>query len=364
MLEGFHSPPSLESFDKMFDDMMGRSLKMFDTMLAMDGITSSVVQQPVKEEKTLVTEADNTKKQQAEQAAEQALDFMVTSLFSHPLNDDVKKQDMTDALTRRGEHLLTHRRLSESSPADPHHAAVEQRLARRLTEYSVDLYFQPGGGVVLYSSSINPPIVAADKQPVLGMGSDYDSCIYSQYNNADLNGKCKRAMDMFFTAKNTPGLMYEQVNRGEERNILDQKAFDTIAKVLEENAHETDSQLAADAYYASLGFLMVIYAIIAFVGLCTGIVDMWTFVAGIMASITVASCGFGSLILLLPWLLLVGHLLPSHEDDDEEEERKDEVDGFDYVKLPGDDENTDSAQENVVKQAETHVYVGVPVQVV
>ena len=342
--------------------MMGESLKMFDTMLAMDGISSSVMQRPVEEEeKALLMNVDNVKKQQAEQAAEQALDFMVTSLFSHLSNDDAKKQDMTDALTRRGELLLTRRRLSESSSTDPHHA-VEQRLARRLTEYSVDLYFQPGGGMVLYTSSINPP-VASDTQPVLGLGSNYDSCIYSQYNNGDLNDVCKKAVDMFVTAENTPGLAYEQVNKVEERNVLDQKAFDTIAKVLEEHAHETDSQLSIDAYYASLGFLMVIYIIIAFVGLCTGIVDMWTFVFGILASITVATCGFGSLILLLP-LLLVGHLLPCHDENDDEEDGKDEMEGFDYVMLPSDDENTGTTQGNVVKQAETHVFVGVPVQVV
>jgi hypothetical protein len=350
--------PLDQSFDQLFDDMMGQSLKMFDAMLALDGLSSSSSMSLAEPTSQEIVAEEIPAVNKAEEAAEQALDIMVTSLFSRTGSDETEKQDMAQRLSQLGEELMTHRRLSEQSASDPH-AAVEQRLARRLTEYSVDLFYHPDGTVTLYTASI--PSKDYDQEvPVLGMGSKHlDSCIVSQYNNRDLQPTCETALDMFFMAQQTPGLMYDQFEPSNDKRTLDPETFDTIAQALERHSREAASmQSQSDAmeeYYISLAILLTVYTLVAFVGLCTGLVDVSAFVMGFFVSITVAALGIWTLIVVIPSFLLVGAFISSNEDDEEE---SDEIEAYDYVKLPDDDGVAD------MKQAETLVFVGVPVQVV
>jgi len=381
LLDGFSAmpPPSSsmtvfdrDPWDQVFDDMMMQSLAIFDAMLAADGLSSSFSMDrednsETDEQKNEEVNTVRSKRQEAEQAAEQALDVMVTSLFSNlknevPSNDKVedKGQEITHRLSEMGNDLLmkTHRRLAELSPSDAvdPHSAVQERLARRLTEYSVDLFFHPDGTVTLYTASMPPP--PENDVPVLGMGSmDLDQCVYSRYQNGDLDLKCHEAVDLFMMALSTPGMQYGHLTtKSSDVRSLEQKS-QTI---------ESYTPFIGD-YQASLMILLMVYALVAVVGLCTGLIDVWTFVMGIVLSVSVGIWGFASLIVSLPICLVADRFLLSGCEDNgkDEEEDSDGMDDYDYVKLAdSDDDKGKNGGDDTVKRAETRVFVGVPVCVV
>jgi len=333
VLDEFLSPSfTSQSFDATFDDMMGRSLRLFDAMLAVDGLSSSLAA-----------------RQHAERATEQALDVMVASLFSNLHGDQVKQRDIADQLSSMGSNLMTHRRLSESNDG---HAEIQQRLARRLTEYSLDVFYNPESNTVaMYTSAFDQ-----DDHPVLGLGSDLDLCVYSRYMNGDLEPTCQEALDMFLTAQQTPGLTYPDIDPARNyagKRTSDPQTLDIIARAIEQHEYEqVESPSMNDNYYA-LVILFSIYAIVAFVGLCSGLANVWTITLAVMLSVSVAVWGWISLVVALPMLLVANCWIPREED---EEECHDDATECDYVQLLDD--------ENEVKQAETLVFVGVPVQVV
>ncbi|KAL7482703.1 hypothetical protein ACHAW6_008369 [Cyclotella cf. meneghiniana] len=380
LLDGFSvmPPPSSsmavmgrDPWDQVFNDMMMQSLAIFDAMLAADGLSSfsSMDQEDnseAGEEKNEEVNTVDSKRQEAEQAAEQALDVMVTSLFSNlknevPSNDEVenKGQEITHRLSEMGNDLLmkTHRRLAELSPSDAvdPHSSVQERLARRLTEYSVDLFFHPDGTVTLYTASMPPP--PENDVPVLGMGSkDLDQCVYSRYENGDLDKKCHEAVDMFMKALSTPGMQYGQFAKSADVRSLEQKP----------HSIESYSSFMAD-YQASLMVLLMVYVILAIVGLSTGLIDVWTFVMGIILSVSVGIWGFASLIVSLPICLVVDRFLLSGSEDkgNDEEDDRDGMDDYEYVKLAdSEDDKGKNGGDDTVKRAETLVFVGVPVCVV
>eukprot|EP00804_Cyclotella_cryptica_P020285 CCRYP_015899-RA/>CCRYP_015899-RA protein AED:0.07 eAED:0.07 QI:251/1/1/1/0.5/0.33/3/126/470 len=381
LLDGFPAvPPSSLStigfdgylWDQVFDDMMRQSMAIFDAMLVRDGLSSSLSMdrgdsRESSEEKNGEVATVELKRQEAEQAAEQALDVMVTSLVSNlknevPKTDKVENQgqEIAHRLSQMGNDLLmkTHRRLAELSPSDAvdPHMAVQQRLARRLTEYSVDMFFHPDGTVSLYTTSMPSP--PEDYVPVLGSGSkDVDQCVYSRYENGDLEKDCHEAVDLFMTALSTPGMQYGQLNtKSSAVRALNQKS-----------QHIQPNPPFVGDYQASLMILLIVYTLIAIVGLCTGLIDSWTFAMGIVLSVSVGIWGFASLIVSLPICLLVDRFLLSESDGDEEDakEKSDEMDEYDYVKLA--DSEVDKGENRVddaVKQSQTLVFVGVPVHVV
>ena len=316
--------------------MMGQSLQMFDAMLAMDAMTPVVV--PRQNLKT-------PKEQHALQAAEQTLDDLVASFFSKMEDPEEKEMAAHRLEARSDNYLLTHRRLSEGDSTP--RSKAEAHLARRLTEYSFEVFSTPNTVTLFYS-------------PVLEMGQDGNyldtTCLYSQYHNGDLGPDCKVALDMLELGRHTSGLMFDEVY---EQVYPEKRALDSplsgVARTI---------QTAADSmeqYRKILSILVGVYALIAIVGICIGLIDVWTFVASLLISGMVATWGFCILMFVLPTLLLVDCLFCGN-DDEEEEEMDEDVDvHYEYVKLSDDDEGGDSG---TIKQAETLVFVGVPVQVV
>lgn len=376
-LDGFSAMPPSSSvvafdrdpWDQVFDDMMRQSMAIFDAMLDRDSPPLSLpMDQGNAREAGEVKSGEVTKQQDAERAAEQALDVMVTSLFSNVANEGAnnnnkvenKGREITHRLSQRGNDLLmrTHRRLAEQSrleSVDPH-SAVQERLARRLTEYSVDLFFHPDGTVTLYSTAMPSP--PGNDVPVLGSGSkEVDHCVYSRYENGDLENECDEAVDFFMMALSSPGMQYDQLN-----------TVSSDLRSLEQKSQSIESHPPfMGNYQVSLIILMVIYALVAILGLCTGFIDAWTFVMGIFLSVSVSIWGFVSLIVSLPICLLFDRFLISVRGEHAEnpKDESDVTEDYDYVKLAdSEDDHGENDANGAVKESQTLVFVGVPVHVV
>jgi hypothetical protein len=306
---------------------------MFDTMLSLDGIH-----------------------REAEDAAEQALDVMLTSLFS---SMDNTHQEMASRLNSLGnEYLSSHRRLLSEEDRNGHKGSsssedssyIKERLARRLSEYISVMYLPDDSSITVFTTSFTP--INDHTPPILGMGSrQLDNCIYSRYTNGDiLNNSCKNAVDMFMEAHQTPGLTYRDAvakNKKMGEEVMGNKLQGATASI---TSFEEFLRRENESYT----LLLVIYALIAMLGMCTGLIDISTFVVGSIVSLSVVVVGLWSLLVVVPAVFVVDRLFGAEEECGEEEEE--EVgDAYDYVKLNDEDGEM---------EAETLVFVGVPVQVV
>jgi len=232
--------------------------------------------------------------------------------------------NLPQLLFQLGQNLLseTHserRRLSEQGAEVDPRLRVEERLARRLTEYRTDLFYSPEGNTVtLYTTSSSPNYFPAQHSfmsaspffggessspPPLGMGSSHvDECLRSRFNSGELKGTgCHRAVGEFLLA----------VDHGSPQSPHHAEFADpeiNADQILSE-AHARDPHEVNNPASAFLGLAL---------------------------SIAVAL------------LLLMDHFVVAQE---EEEDDDDDVDQFDYTTLPEDDEAP-------------RVFVGLPVQVV
>jgi hypothetical protein len=102
--------------------------------------------------------------------------------------------------------------------------------------------------------------------------------------------------------------------------------------------------------YRLYSILLAIYALIAILGMCTGLIDLRTFMIGVVMYWCGVMVGFWSLCLVIPVVFLVDRWCGEKEAEEEEEE---EVDACGYVKL-----NDEEEEEPPI------VFEGVPVQVV
>jgi uncharacterized membrane protein len=371
-------------------------------MIALEGRSSSSRQlslnpnesQDVKEAGTGAF-LESKRQQHALQAAEQTFDGLLASLFSSMDNHSDQEEAAHRLLTLGNTLLTTHRRLSEDATdaSTSPHAEVEAHLARRLSDYSFEIFYTPHKPSTIADVNTlvySPMTTTTNNGPVLGMGSSHiDSCLYSQYRNGDLiattSNTCRVALDWFELARQTPGLMFHEVvdvhrspfhpegKEEEQERLLDSPIFRGMTRSFQDHLYPsststTDSTTSMDDYASSLSILVGIYALIAFVGLCTGLIDVWTFVVGMLISGLVATCGVWIVVVILPVTLLVDRLLCCGvEDDDEgEDEREEDVDAqCDYVKLSDDDGDDEvEGRDGTMKQAKALVFVGVPVQVV
>mmetsp|Transcript_20906 Transcript_20906/g.35951 ORF Transcript_20906/g.35951 Transcript_20906/m.35951 type:complete len:496 (-) Transcript_20906:84-1571(-) len=161
-----------------------------------------------------------------EQVAEGALDAMVAALVRSVsvfrANDakaestDVEEKGEKESYLQRrlsefGNEVLTEtaaarRRLTESDAIDPR-LQVKERLARRLTEYSTDVFYSPDGTkMTLYRGSVGHSTSSGRGQLVrsslpqasLGVASNHvDECLRSKYDNGELERRCHRAIGEF-----------------------------------------------------------------------------------------------------------------------------------------------------------------------
>eukprot|EP00578_Thalassiosira_sp_NH16_P012083 CAMPEP_0181114010 /NCGR_PEP_ID=MMETSP1071-20121207/20650_1 /TAXON_ID=35127 /ORGANISM="Thalassiosira sp., Strain NH16" /LENGTH=486 /DNA_ID=CAMNT_0023198081 /DNA_START=24 /DNA_END=1484 /DNA_ORIENTATION=+ len=247
-----------DPFERIFNGMMGFSLRAFDEMAAMDGVVSGGEGE---EEVGAIPEGEDEDEEEAiipahedygreedervivdgegadiptqsvpEQAAENVLDFMVASLAQRSAaaaaqqSDQTKEgllpsvHDIPDRLFRLGDEFLaevrSHRRLAEDEE-DPRSQAKE-RLARRLTEYRSDLVWSPADGTVtMYTVRSAPPpaflmmgggglMTASPPTPPrspLGMGSRHlDECVALRFEREQVGKSCSEAVNMFYLA--------------------------------------------------------------------------------------------------------------------------------------------------------------------
>lgn len=242
----FFPPPSDHSsshesdpFQRIFDEMIGYSLRAFDESAAssftaqhvflsepmykepqVDNIVSvamSTVDKSNPNISTISAEDESVKGNAAPAAqAERTLDFAVAELARRTINGGVSVEggdiiappalpnvdELHDRLFRFGSGLISEtigkRRLTEGD-ADPR-AHIKERLARRLTEYRTDLFYHPDGSVTVYTRSLSPNS-SATTAPPLGTGSNrVDECLNSRYASGDLGGGCHDAVDAFTKA--------------------------------------------------------------------------------------------------------------------------------------------------------------------
>lgn len=230
--------------------------------------------------------------------------------------------NLPQLLFQLGQNLLseTHserRRLSEQGAEVDPRLRVEERLARRLTEYRTDLFYSPEGNTVtLYTTSSGPNFFPAQHSlmsaspffggvssspPPLGMGSSrVDECLRSRFNSGELKGTgCHRAVGEFLLAVDHGSPQSPHHAEFSDPEIKDDRI---LAEARAREQHEFDNTASA----------------------------------------------FLGLALIVAVALLVDHFVVAQE---EEEGEDDDVDEFDYTTLPEDDEAP-------------RVFVGLPVQVV
>lgn len=230
--------------------------------------------------------------------------------------------NLSQLLFQLGQNLLseTHserRRLSEQGAEIDPRLRVEERLARRLTEYRTDLFYSPEGNTVtLYTTSSGPNFFPAQHSfmsaspffggessspPPLGMGSSHvDECLRSRFSSGELEGTgCHRAVGEFLLA----------VDHGSPQSPHHAEFADPeiYADQILSEAHARDPHEVNNPASAFLGLALIIAV-----------------------------------------ALLVDHFVVAQE---EEEDDDDDVDEFDYTTLPEEDEAP-------------RVFVGLPVQVV
>ena len=244
LFDAIFSPSSASSlgggdpFLRIFDEMIGYSLRAFDESAAASSTAQHVfMSEPMYKEppdklvnvamstvdksnpniSTVDAEDESAKVNAAPAAqAEHALDFAVAELARRTVNGGVLVEggdiiappalpnvdELHDRLFRFGSGLISEtigkRRLTEGD-ADPR-ARVKERLARRLTEYRTDLFYHPDGSVTVYTRSLSPNS-STTTAPPLGTGSNrVDECLNSRYANGDLGGGCHDAVDAFTKA--------------------------------------------------------------------------------------------------------------------------------------------------------------------
>jgi hypothetical protein len=309
---------------------------------------------------------------QAEMAAERVLDDMMTSFLSsmnqqlpqsdsmdqvqsptpmdqqqYPASLDQMQSAAASLLDSMGQEFISsHRRLSEEEGLTSEEAEeeepIKERLARRLSEY-INILYHPGGIVTIRSFSDTPKSssdtstpnleMGSDTTPNLGMGSEnLDSCIYSSYRYGGLDTDCYAAVDRFMFGYRTFGLTFDSFKNEEGSEVLSKE------------------QGSVWSMYRLYSILLAIYALIAILGMCTGLIDLRTFMIGVVMYWCGVMVGFWSLCLVIPVVFLVDRWCGEKEAEEEEEE---EVDACGYVKL-----NDEEEEEPPI------VFEGVPVQVV
>jgi len=247
-------------FDTLFDTMLGASLRAYDRKALEIPIATVGVEDGEKvvgaekegeeDEEQAEGDAEVGKAEDSyasgsadyleaaatpEEAAENALDVMVASLARSGAlaakekenEGEVAAEWLPEVLSRLGNVVEAHsrRRLSEAGPGarpDPH-ARVGERLVRRLTEYSSEMFLSPDGTVTLYTTSHTPlssfqssssfssfpssPFGMPPSSSFLGTGSRRaDECLRSGFDNGDLEEGCNRAVAEFLlAAEPSPG---------------------------------------------------------------------------------------------------------------------------------------------------------------
>ena len=223
----------LDPFQRIFDEMIGYSLRAFDEASSSSTAQHVFMSEPMYKEpkadksnpnistvdaEDVSIEAKDDEQNSAAPAAqaEHALDVAVAELARRTVNGGVSVEggdikappalpnvnELHDRLFRFGSGLISDtigkRRLTEGE-ADPR-TQVKQRLARRLTEYRTDLFYHPDGSVTVYTRSLSPNSSTITTPP-LGTGSNrVDECLNSRYANGDLGGGCHDAVDAFTKA--------------------------------------------------------------------------------------------------------------------------------------------------------------------
>jgi hypothetical protein len=235
----------LDPFQRIFDEMIGYSLRAFDEASSSSTAQHVFMSEPMYKEpqvdkmvnvamSTVDKSNPNISKVDAEDEsievkddlqnnaapaaqAEHTLDVAVAELARRTVNGGVSVEggdikasppalpnvnELHDRLFRFGSGLISDtigkRRLTEGE-ADPR-TQVKERLARRLTEYRTDLFYHPDGSVTVYTRSLSPNSSTITTPP-LGTGSNrVDECLNSRYANGDLGGGCHDAVDAFTKA--------------------------------------------------------------------------------------------------------------------------------------------------------------------
>jgi len=369
----FGSPPQPQKvqkeedpFESLFSNMLELSIREFDKIMSQStfvGVSSQTVDEAEVEneeagEKEGGEGAVNSGSEDfmlaAVQAAENSLDTMVASLAQSVQQEkiDTSKVNSEDSgdgairpsvinlpqlLLQLGKDLLseTHsdrrRLLEEGGEKMDVHSHVKERLARRLTEYRTDLFFDSDGTITMYTTSevapsslFSPAPISLDRhlqswevETPLGMGSThFDQCMRSRFDNGDLGGECHGAVKQLLLAVGDRSLMPPSSAEEEYRRTAQEVNADFNAWLIAAPQGASDPRTVH-----ALPTLMY------------------------------------SSIFLICVFLMDRFMFSNDEEDDEEEE--DEV-GDGYTRMSEDD-NTDG---HPATREGTRVFVGIPVQVV
>lgn len=356
----------VDPFESIFNSMLDFSLRAFDEMM-IDVVSVSSeeeTEEETEEEDALpvprpslssLEEGVTPPAEPAEQAAENALDAMVASLAQRFVQKEEEvgtteeeEEDMMipsvvnlpQILFQLGNDLRfethsTRRRLMEEGGErvvmDPHYQ-VKERLARRLTEYRTDLFFDSDGTVTMYTTSGLFPSSAFMAPPSssmggnrelyetpLGMGSSHvDQCMKSRFDNGDLGEPCHEAVEQLFLAV--------------DNRFLPPPSKEAMPAI-DEEIYVTVDEAAEQEYYVLLpkshphdGCSFIMYGAMFFA-------------------------------VVLVWDKYFSGSDEGGEDDDDDD-NEETSDG--YARLPEDD----STNERPVVRGEPRVFMGVPVQVV
>jgi hypothetical protein len=174
-----------------------------------------------------------------------------------------------------------HCRLSSKEEETTEEEPIKERLARRLFEY-IHILYHPDASIVTvcsvhsFSDTTTTPLN-------LGMGSEnLDSCIYSSYLNGDLGTDSDGAVEKVMVVYRTSRLTFDSLKKNEEqREVL---RNDQLEVVRREQKQRMDTNEVQTTYkYCPYSILLVmLYTLIALVGMCTGLIDLWTFILPIL----------------------------------------------------------------------------------
>ena len=358
----------MDMLETLLHDMMGVSIQMFDAALMAE-----------QEESSSMDEQGDEREEIAEQIAENALDGMVASFFQRATSSSssssssdktgskvhvvmeespgVLRDNLSDRFSQLGAEILSHqrRRLSEGE-ADPH-ANVKERLARRLTEYRTDLFLYPDGTLTMYTSAIAPSLGSrgldtSGPTPILGMGSEsMDRCILRQYDNMALSSSCTSAVSDFLNILSDPDHSLTSEYSGRKMSFSKEMDSDHVT-------------YSANICIETIMLMLSVLSIASCCALCTGFLDIWNLALSALIFVTSAFFGVKFLLLSLPCVILLDYFFgDDHDEEDEDEDNDDDikdrdVDGYDYVKIEDDDSSVPT------RNAQSGVFIGVPVQVV
>lgn len=349
-----------DPFQRIFDEIIGYSLRAFDESAAASSTAQHVfMSEPMYKEppdklvnvamstvdksnpniSTVDAEDESAKVNAAPVAqAEHALDFAVAELARRTVNGGVSVEggditappalpnvdELHDRLFRFGSGLISEtigkRRLTEDD-ADPR-AHVKERLARRLTEYRTDLFYHPDGSVTVYTRSLSPNS-STTTAPPLGTGSNrVDECLNSRYANGDLGGGCHDAVGAF-TKAIAPQMTAQSYTR----------AHGTAAA----NANIPQQQRTLDVDRSSEPF---VYGACGIVFMNLVVYEFYSIVCMILA-------------------VIVDRQFASEDDDEQDDEGATE---FEYKILPESDGKVE-IPPNTEGATVPRVYVGVPIKI-